>query len=291
MTSFSTLPVDYFDGHTARAHRVQMWIDQGMLQLSGRDLIRQVPLKEVRWPERTRHGMRLAHFSNGGSVQALDSTRWDAWCREHQLGESLVVLAQQSWRWSMVAATLLILVTVMGYWWGLPFAARALVPLIPVSLDKQVGSATLEAMEAQWLTPSKLPTTEQLRLRALFIHAFDRHAETARTQPLDKFTRAPALPAVPLQWHFRQARIGPNAFALPDGSIVVTDDLIALLQDREDVLLGVLGHELGHIALRHGMRTLIQTGLLGGGGQRGAGRLQQRSGRGARTARPSGLFT
>jgi len=38
---------------------------------------------------------------------------------------------------------------------------------------------------------------------------------------------------------------------------------VALLGDRPDVLLGVLGHEMGHVTLRHGMRALIQTGLLG----------------------------
>jgi Zn-dependent protease with chaperone function len=66
-----------------------------------------------------------------------------------------------------------------------------------------------------------------------------------------------------VQLHFRRAGIGPNAFALPDGSIIVTDDLVDMLQDREDVMLGVLGHELGHISLRHALRALVQTGLLG----------------------------
>lgn len=251
----TSLMVDYFDGRSARAHRVRMWIDKGMLQLAGRDLIRQVPLGEVQWPERTRHGIRLAHFNDGGSVQALDSAGWDDWCRAHQLGESLVVRAQQSWRWSMVAVALLVMVTIMGYWWGLPLAARAVAPLIPASIDQQIGHAALDAMDARWLKPSKLPATEQARLRARFTQAAERHANATRgTFP---------QPLVPLQWHFRQGRIGPNAFALPDGSIVVTDELIDLLHEREDALLGIIGHEVAHVALRHGMRTLIQTGLLG----------------------------
>jgi Zn-dependent protease with chaperone function len=44
---------------------------------------------------------------------------------------------------------------------------------------------------------------------------------------------------------------------------VVTDELVALLADREDMLLGVLGHEIGHVQHRHGMRMLIQATLLG----------------------------
>lgn len=256
MTAPATrLQVDYFDGRSARAHRMQMWIENDMLQLSGKDLIRQVPLGEVLWPERTRHGIRLAHFEDGGSVQALDAAAWDAWCRDNSLGESLVVKAQQSWRWSMVAAALLVMVTVMGYWWGLPLAARAIAPLIPVAVDKQVGAAAREAIDAQWLKPSRLSAAEQARWQALFDQALTRHRQASGG--------AAVQPRLPIQWHFRHGRIGPNALALPDGSIIVTDDLIGLLHDRQDVLLGIIGHELGHITLRHGMRSLIQTGLLG----------------------------
>lgn len=247
------LSVDYFDGHSARAHRVSMWIENGMLQLSGRELIRQVPLAKVNWPERTRYGARQAHFADGGTVQGLSESDWDNWVRAHRLGEPLVVRAQQSWRWTMVATVLLLMVTVMGYWWGLPLAAKAITPLIPTSVDKQIGHAALQAMDEQWLKPSKLSPAEQASWRRRFELAAQRHAEQAGTDA----TRQT------YQWHFRQAPIGPNAFALPDGGIIVTDALIELLHDREDVLLGVLGHEMGHVTLRHGMRTLIQTGLLG----------------------------
>ncbi|MFT3857912.1 MAG: M48 family metallopeptidase [Aquabacterium sp.] len=262
------LAVDYFDGRSARAHRMQMWIEAGMLQLAGNDLIRQVPLSQVQWPERTRHGARQVHFDDGGSVQALDPGQWDAWYRAQELGESLVVQAQQSWRWTLIASALLVLVTVMGYWWGLPLAARAIAPLIPASVDLQVGRATLAAMDKQWLHPSKLSSAEQARLRQRFDAAMARY-QMSRSMPPTSTTaedtaQAPlALPSsVRLQWHFRRSEIGPNAFALPDGSVVITDELVDLLRDREDVLLGVIGHEIGHILLRHGMRTLIQTGIL-----------------------------
>jgi Zn-dependent protease with chaperone function len=247
------LSVDYFDGHTARAHRVSMWLEGDMLQLQGPSVIRQVPLPKVQWPERTRHGHRLAHFSDGGSVQAVDTAAWDAWSRLHKLGEPLVVRAQQSWRWTALATLVLLMVAVMGYWWGLPLAARAITPLIPTSIDKQIGQAALQAMDRDWLRPSKVPAAEQARWRSRF--------EEAALRLQGAWPQGQA--AAPLRLYFRQARIGPNAFALPDGSIVVTDELLALLQDRQDVVLGVLGHEMGHVTRRHGMRTLIQTGLLG----------------------------
>lgn len=254
-TVVTRLSVDYFDGITARAHKVHMWVDGGMLQLSGPGLIRQVALAKVQWSERTRHGARAAHFQDGGSVSAHDSAGWDAWLQGQGLGEPLVVKAQQSWRWTMLATVVLLSVTVLGYWWGLPLAARALTPLVPEAVDQQIGTATLHAMDDQWLHTSKLDGPQQALWQARFGQALQRgrlawHASGVKLN----------MPQV--QLHFRRASIGPNAFALPDGSIIVTDDLIELLQDREDVLLGVLGHELGHVSLRHGLRTLVQTGLL-----------------------------
>lgn len=253
MSSSRQLSVAYFDGLTARAQPVLMWVEPGMLQLSGAGLIRQVPLNKVQWSERTRHGARMAHFTDGGTIQAVNAADWDSWLDHHELGAPLSARAHQSWRWTMLATTVLLMVAVMGYWWGLPLAARFLAPLVPQALSQQIGKATLQTMDAQWLKPSQLTQQEQARWRALLSKAI--------AQGLEGTGTASRQPAIQLQ--FRQAHIGPNAFALPDGSIVITDDLIALLRDREDVLIGVVGHETGHITGRHGLRGLIQAGLLG----------------------------
>lgn len=255
MSPSHQLSVAYFDGLTARAQPVLMWVERGMLQLSGPGLIRQVPLNKVQWSERTRHGARLAHFTDGGTIQAVNPADWDRWLDHHDLGTPLSTRAHQSWRWTMLATTVLLMVAVMGYWWGLPLAARFVAPLIPQAVSQQVGRATLRAMDEQWLKPSQLSQQEQARWRASLSKAI--------AQGLDGASADTSATPPPIQLQFRQARIGPNAFALPDGSIVITDELIGLLHDREDVLIGVLGHEIGHVTGRHGLRGLIQAGLLG----------------------------
>lgn len=58
-------------------------------------------------------------------------------------------------------------------------------------------------------------------------------------------------------------QIGANAFALPDGTLVVTDELVELAGDNDDEVLAVLAHELGHIHERHGLRLLRTQGLSG----------------------------
>ena len=39
--------------------------------------------------------------------------------------------------------------------------------------------------------------------------------------------------------------------------------MLQLLEGRDDVLIGVLGHELGHVRRRHGMRMMVQAALIG----------------------------
>ncbi len=52
-----------------------------------------------------------------------------------------------------------------------------------------------------------------------------------------------------------------NAFAAPGGFIFVTRGLLALTPD-EDALAGVLGHEVSHIAVRHGLASIRKSRLV-----------------------------
>ena len=49
----------------------------------------------------------------------------------------------------------------------------------------------------------------------------------------------------------------PNAFALPDNSIIVTDELIGMAE-HPDELTGVLAHEIAHIEHNHIMKNVIR---------------------------------
>jgi predicted Zn-dependent protease len=53
----------------------------------------------------------------------------------------------------------------------------------------------------------------------------------------------------------------PNAFALPGGTIVVTDEMVAAV-GSDDELLAVLAHEIGHVRGRHAMRLVLRSSGL-----------------------------
>jgi predicted Zn-dependent protease len=53
----------------------------------------------------------------------------------------------------------------------------------------------------------------------------------------------------------------PNAFALPGGQIFITKGMLDMgLND--DMLAGLLGHEIGHVVLKHGTRIQRRATLL-----------------------------
>jgi predicted Zn-dependent protease len=248
--SETPLHAHYFDGVTSRAHAVRLTVQNGTLHIDGPDVARAHPLHEVQWPERTRHGSRIAHLPGGGSLQAADVAAWDAWTRAAGLRDGLVVRTQRSWRASAVALAAVVLLCAAGYRWGLPVAAQAALAAVPASVDRDLGRAALDGLvQRGWLQPSERPAAEQQRLRAAFAAAIAR-ADAGRSTP-------------PHEVRFHKSRIGPNALALPGGQIIVTDELVALVDGREDVLVGVLAHELGHVRHRHGMRLVTQAALLG----------------------------
>jgi Zn-dependent protease with chaperone function len=57
-------------------------------------------------------------------------------------------------------------------------------------------------------------------------------------------------------------QLGANAFTLPDGTIIVLDDLITAIGD-DGQTLAVLAHELGHVHGRHGLQLLLQSSAVG----------------------------
>ncbi len=60
---------------------------------------------------------------------------------------------------------------------------------------------------------------------------------------------------------FRKGKgVGANAFALPSGIVVMTDEMVALARN-DDELAAVLAHEAEHVRGRHGMRHILQNSM------------------------------
>ncbi len=127
--------------------------------------------------------------------------------------------------------------------WAAPRpGARHLSPAVGRVLSAQ----TLKVLDSGFLLPSKIAEEHQQRLSAAF-HSL-RLPEGGTPQSALLFRRS--------------SQLGANAFTLPDGTIIVLDDLITGLDDDQQTL-AVLAHELGHAHERHGLQMLLRSSVVG----------------------------
>ena len=156
-----------------------------------------------------------------------------------------MVRAQNSWRTATAALLGLLAVLVLSYTLLLPWAAARLASSVPVALEDSIGRAALRSLDEGWVAPSKLPAAEQQRIRDDFAAL-----------------RLPADPGHRYRILFRRAGGWGQRPALPGGTIVVTDELVRPAGTGPG-LMGVLAHEAGHVARRHGLQQLIQASAVG----------------------------
>lgn len=143
----------------------------------------------------------------------------------------------------IVIAIVTIGVVFGAYQYGLPLAAWAAAEFTPPGVSKALAQASLQSLDRSAMRPTKLSESERARITADF-------------EKLVSFA-SPDLQASNPQLIFRDSRVGPNAFALPDGTVVMTDDLVE--EFNHEVVKGVLAHELGHVEYQHGLNLLYRS--------------------------------
>lgn len=232
----------YYDGRSARAHAVHLLPLRDQVWLSGEGFERREALAQVRIGERLGGAPRMIHFRDGSHCEIGDHAGFAQYLDAIGYRERAIDLAQRSWLVAGLAVLLVIAAGFAGYRWGLPLLADQLARRVPEAVTADLSQRTLDFLDEYVLQPSALDEARRERLHARF-------------DELDAQGRAQLL--------FRAApRIGANALALPDGRIVLLDELVRLSDDDEEIL-GVLAHELAHVERHHGLRLLIQSTLVG----------------------------
>jgi Zn-dependent protease with chaperone function len=128
----------------------------------------------------------------------------------------------------------------------------------PPGMEVKIGEQVLAGLDSQmgYFSPSKI----EPKRRASVIAELDKLCATLK-EPASKSSALKTCPQYRLEFRDGGA-IGANAFALPGGIMVMTDQLITLSKNNTEVV-AVLAHELGHVKQRHAYRQSLQ-GVLAG---------------------------
>jgi len=261
------LRAKWFNGRSSRGRDVLIALAPGRkgpaLTLHVVDLghaaSRRFESTEVEWPPQWSSGHAPARISvnlrDHGSVEIQDPA---AWQRALGVAGARPGLAQRmQTRWPVLLAVLVLVVLglLAFFRYGTPWVAAQISRHVPLAWEQTLAQEAMAQADRHWLKPSRLSAERQADLRTQF------DALLAQRQP--ELRRYPAYaPAYTLL--FRRG-IGPNAFALPGGTLVMTDELVQAAVDKglgDDALLGVLAHEIGHVEHRHGTRLVVEQGVL-----------------------------
>jgi len=126
----------------------------------------------------------------------------------------------------------------------MPRIAQGAVAYLPEVVSQQMGKQAFEIIERTMLEPSETDEATQQQIK----------------QQWQNTLVALNLSPQKYKLHvYASEYFGPNAFALPDGTVVITDDLLEQLGDNTDATLAVLLHEIGHVEHKHSLSMVAQS--------------------------------
>ena len=187
---------------------------------------------------------RVITFADRSVFETDANDELDRWLRRAtSRSPSLAHALESKWRWAVAGVLVTVLFAFAGVRWVLPWSADRIAEWLPPPVVAAVSSGTLSVMDELFLDPSELSARRRQQL-------------TRRFSML-----APAAnDAANYTLHFRQFGVA-NAFALPSGEVVLSDQLVELADDLAE-LDAIMLHEIGHVVHLHGLKAAVRASFI-----------------------------
>ena len=233
----------YFGGQTSEKKKVKLHCtDTGKLSLEG-ITEQSYRVIDVDISPRVGDTIRYIDFPDGSQFETADNDAVDELLNRFRPDKLHNLIHRLEAAKKVVVASLVVLV--IGGWsiiqFGIPYLSRELSMMLPEETSHYLGQGMLETLDGEWFEESNLSQVRQDELSTLFLE----HSTNI------------GKPEIRLEYR-NSPIIGANAFALPNNVVVLTDQLIDLASENEEIV-AIMLHELGHIEHRHILRSTIQS--------------------------------
>jgi Zn-dependent protease with chaperone function len=243
-----SLPAIYLDGRSAREHAVQIGISHGGITFQVAGSPCHWDMTRLELVDMTDGGtrLRLGHpdtpnarllITDDGAVKALRQAAPEVF--SHRRGGVRRDLRRLSIGVAGVGVGVLVVLA------ALPLIVTLLASLVPVSTERQFGQEAEESL-------------------TFFLPEVGRSCVDPRGQAVLERLTADLLGGLELDPE-PSVRVVPhglvNAFALPGGQIILFEGLVLKAKSPEEIA-GVLAHEIGHVAHRHGVERVIRDSAI-----------------------------
>lgn len=207
-------------------------------------------LKSAKVSDRVGRVPRRIALENGSLFETTDNEAIDGLLRANNADRTGWIVELEKFHPRLIGLVVLVFLLAGAiYRYALPVLVEVAVFVTPPAVPAWLSAGTLASLDRTVLYPSKIGAEEQKKLR----DEFNKIASFS--------TRGQATYSL----NFRDGGvIGPNAFALPDGTLVITDQLITMAQGDTEMILGVLAHEIGHVEREHSLRQMYRAAGIAG---------------------------
>jgi Zn-dependent protease with chaperone function len=233
----------YFDGLDARPHAVELRrVGDAHYAVEGEGIQRGGAIGELALTPRLARIARTIEFADGARLSIAHDAQIDAWFPQQGRMEALVDRLERHAYAVAIAIFVCAATLAAGAKWGVPWVADRIAEQIPPGVERSLGEQVLANLDQLGLKASSLDAGRRSELVARF-------AKLTQGNP-------------DYRLEFRDAEgIGANAFALPGGTVVVTDQLVDLLGDDRE-FDAVVAHEIGHQQHRHALRQTLRSSFV-----------------------------
>ena len=238
---------NYYQGSSSKAYECELIIDEnGHAKLSGLESETYYPLDSLVISPRVGKTARYVRFPNNGRFETLNNDGIDHLLSLHTENEPWFIAYnwESKLRFIAVAAVIMCIFLFAMVKTGIPAASKNIAHRLPAHFSTSLAENVLIELDDLYFEKSELSPERQSHIRGLFKELIPENSELEYSL---KFRKSEPF--------------GANAIALPNGTIVLTDDLVNVASYDEEII-AVLLHEIGHIVHKHSLRNAIEaTGI------------------------------
>lgn len=233
----------WIDAHTQSGQRVPLAVNRDGILFTQIDGVETALGKPSQYQARMGEKRRYAEVNlpDIGLLRTTETDVIDAWFAHLDLSGDRNKKRVSPTTIGLAILGSIALAFLLVFWLGLPWLSRLAAEHIPTAWEKSLSSGTLSTLEADGFKPTAISVDKQKHYRTLF----------------DAVAKGSSY-SNPISLEFR-SWTDPNAFAIPGGVVVVTDQMLALMA-TDDEFSAVMAHEIGHLEKRHGIRSVLQQG-------------------------------
>ncbi len=246
-----TFEANYYDGISPRAKRVLVTIQEAHFSFApegGENLL--YPIADCHIQAKLGSGKRLIDLPDDSRLETnfqdletyLPKKTSNAFWRTVHYAETHKPII-------FISIIGIILASYAFLQYGVPVMAKYAAIATPPALEKDLGKQTLDTLDYKKLGYFEATQLPEARRKSIAVGLANLCLKTADCPNYELLFR-------------KSPKIGANAFALPGGYVVVTDELVQLAKNDNEII-AVLTHELGHVKGRHALRQTLQGTISG----------------------------